>query len=708
MSATKFFSTLYAHQSGVLELRTFGPDGDSTKAKTLRRKANALRDFVLVENGIVDEPKVLSFIKGCNAAHLGAFYGVALRARESLKDRKGDAAHCQTLTTLFVDADFKHLGEEETIRRINAAPLAPSMVVESGGGLHPYWILDSSSAFYLKRELPAAKLWLRHIAASAAGVVDESVSEPARVLRIPGSYNFKYDPPRLVTLSLHTDQVYALSDIQKAWGKPDTLKSSETSESETFVIPETIPQGDRHTLLYRFLRSQKARAVPLDVALVGCHALNEQQCQPPIARKELDDYLRRVWDQTDSPDFDGQKKGDFLRHPETHKILAKNQTNIKRALKKLGVTLRYNEFSKKTLVTYGEYSGPYEDPQRNRIWLHIDSKFHFQIPEGYFDMFMLDHAYRNPVHPVRDYFDGLVWDKVKRVDEWLIAYARAGDGAYTRAVSALMLLSAVRRIYQPGVKFDEMVVLESEQGKGKSSLLLALCHDKTWFSDDLPLNVDAKQIIERTQGKWIIEAAELSGMHSSKVEHLKSMMSRQVDGPVRMAYAHLPCEQRRQFVLVGTTNAHAYLDDSTGNRRFWPVYHEEVDLEALARDKDQLWAEAVVRHKAGESIRLSPELYTQAAIQQERRRSVDPWEPLLESNFTEDYTRVAPQEIWKVLGIPVDRQDARMAKRVAAIMQRLGYRRMSMRDPDDAARVVKGWGKGEARLPYKEDKKEEM
>ena len=294
---------------------------------------------------------------------------------------------------------------------------------------------------------------------------------------------------------------------------------------------------------------------------------------------------------------------------------------------------------------------------------------------------------------MRDYLNALAWDQQERLDEWLMAYANAGGSTYTRAVGGLMLVSAVRRVYQPGVKFDEMVVLESEQGTGKSSLLRALCPLDAWFSDDLPLNVDAKQIIERTRGKWIIEAAELSGMHASRVEHLKSMMSRQFDGPVRMAYARLPIEEPRQFVLVGTTNAHVYLSDPTGERRFWPVHVKTIDVEAAERDRDQLWAEAVMRHKRGDSIRLSPELYEQAALQQERRRAVDPWEPLLETEFPDDYCRVVPREIWKALGISTDRQDARMAKRVTEVMQRLGFRRMTVWNSDDG-RAAKGWGRG--------------
>ena len=308
-----FLTTLYAGQTSVLELHTFGPDGDDEAARALRREANHLRDFVPVKNGVVDEERVTRFIDGCNAAHLGAFFGVALRSQISLKTRKGDAKHCQTLTTLFVDADYKHLGEDDTISRINACPLPPSMVVESGGGLHPYWILKHP--FFLKHEMKDAKRWLRHIAASVADVVDESVSEPARVLRLPGSYNFKkeYDPPRLVTLSLHTDRVYSLDEIGAAFGEPTEPENVETSG---FKVPDTISKGDRHSTIYRFLRSQKARDVPLDVALAGCHALNKTKCDPPIAAKELDDYLRRVWDQENEPGFDRNKKSRAFPYTE--------------------------------------------------------------------------------------------------------------------------------------------------------------------------------------------------------------------------------------------------------------------------------------------------------------------------------------------------------------------------------------------------------
>src|SRR5262249_50019060 len=163
-----------------------------------------------------------------------------------------------------------------------------------------------------------------------------------------------------------------------------------------------------------------------------------------------------------------------------------------------------------------------------------------------------------------------------------------------RAVGALSLIAAVRRVRQPGCKFDEILVLEhEEQGTDKSTALRTLAVNDDWFSDDLPLNADSQKVIESLRGRWIIEAAELSGIRRADVEHMKALLSRQIDR-ARMSYGRLVSEVRRQCVFFGTTNSSEYLRDETGNRRIWPVGIKRVDIDALKRDRDQLWAEASV------------------------------------------------------------------------------------------------------------------
>jgi predicted P-loop ATPase len=392
-------------------------------------------------------------------------------------------------------------------------------------------------------------------------------------------------------------------------------------------------------------------------------------------------------------------QSDFLQNKQGV-IIANAQENIVRALDKLSVELTFNEFAEVKMMRVG--SGPNKavtDTDVVRLWFEIDRQFGFRpSKELFFDLLdMVAHDHLR--HPVREYLDALTWDGHPRVDQWLMTYAAAADTEYVRAVSRLVLLAAVRRVRHPGCKFDELLVLESDQGKNKSTALRVLCPEESWFSDDLPLDVESKEVIERTLGKWIVEASELSGMRGNKVEHLKGFLSRQVDGPVRMAYAREPKNAPRQFIVIGTTNDHSYLHDVTGNRRFWPVRIGDFDAEGIRLDRDQLWAEAAQREASGESIRLSPELYDHAALQQERRRSEDPWEYTLGTKFDEEFQRIAPDEIWEALGIPTERRNEQAMRRVRQILQRTGFRPMSVRNRD--GKIVKGWARGEGQRDTK-------
>lgn len=384
-------------------------------------------------------------------------------------------------------------------------------------------------------------------------------------------------------------------------------------------------------------------------------------------------------------------------------ILANNQENVRLAIEKLDVSLSFDVFSQKPLIEYPStngkspgYSGPLIDQVVRHIWLEVDTRFKFRPSKDFFYDVSENIANGNRFHPVIDYLKSLVWDEVPRIEEWLIKSAKAADTQYVRAVSSIMLLAAVKRVTHPGCKYDEMVVLESgAQGLMKSTALRTLCPDERWFSDDLPLNVDAKQIVERTIGKWIIEASDLSGMNPYQVEHLKGMLSRQVDGPVRLAYGRLPVEQPRQFIIVGTTNSYTYLTDSTGNRRFWPIRVEYFDIDWIKNNRDQLWAEAYKREQAGESIRLHPSLYKHAELQQERRRIEDPWEIKLNEEFAPNVRhRLSWDEVWAHLGISIDRRDQKSTKRVLDSMKRLGFRKITIRRKDDN-KEVKGFARDE-------------
>lgn len=373
--------------------------------------------------------------------------------------------------------------------------------------------------------------------------------------------------------------------------------------------------------------------------------------------------------------FASQQQQDFTRDKDG-RILAGSIANIRLALQKLDVIAAFNAFSRELRIDDRHL----DDVALDRLWVRIDDEFRFRPSKELLQTVLVTEGHARPFHPVLDYLDRLRWDQRPRLDRWLTEYAGAPDTAYVRAVSAIVLIAAVRRARRPGCKFDELLIIESQQGTHKSSALRALCPDDDWFSDDLPLGVDSKLVIERTTGRWIIEAAELHGNRGREAEALKAFLSRQTDGPVRLAYARMPTTVPRQFVIIGTTNSRlAYLKDMTGARRFWPVAVAGFDLVAITRDRDQVWAEAAAREAAGESIRLDGSLWADAAIEQEDRRAGDPWEsilePLLDGGGIVAVDHLPVSAIWDALKVEASHMDNRHADRVAAIVQRYGFTR---------------------------------
>jgi len=386
------------------------------------------------------------------------------------------------------------------------------------------------------------------------------------------------------------------------------------------------------------------------------------------------------------------RDSDFIRDGNGL-IVKDHQENISRALTMLNVELTFNEFSDKLLVGR---TTPLEDRHLNELWFRIDEEFRFRPSYDFFEKVIKRIAWNNGFHPVKEYLATLQWDNVPRINRWLIESAGAEESDYVQAISAIVLIAAVRRIKQPGCKYDEMIVLESSQGLQKSSALRALCPNPEWFSDDFELNATSQRIIESTIGKWLVEAQELSGMSKAQSELLKSNLSRQIDGPARMAYARLPIERARQFVMIGTTNSKAYLADSTGARRFWPVDVSRFDVAWIIEHRDQLWAEAAHREALGESNRLPESLWAAAGEAQESRREIDPWEPLVKQalisahelhDYHDRHSRVVTSFLWNAVNVQSERRTRREETRMSEILQRLGFRRTKVRPAGEVVQV---------------------
>lgn len=243
----------------------------------------------------------------------------------------------------------------------------------------------------------------------------------------------------------------------------------------------------------------------------------------------------------------------------------------------------------------------------------------------------LDHSY----NPVKDYIEQEPWDGIKRAETLFIDYLGAKDTAYNRATTKITLTGGIARIYQPGIKFDTMLVLTGKQGIGKSTLLSSLANNGAWFTDHLSGMGKDKDDYVNIQGQWIVEAGELSAMSKTSIEDTKRFLSARND-KYREPYATIATEHPRQCIVFGTTNSQAFLNDLTGARRFLPVscgINEPTKnvFKADPHDLQQVWAEAKTWYEAKEPLYLSPEMEQIANVQRENAKSDDPQADLIES-----------------------------------------------------------------------------
>jgi putative DNA primase/helicase len=307
-------------------------------------------------------------------------------------------------------------------------------------------------------------------------------------------------------------------------------------------------------------------------------------------------------------------------------------------------------------------------------------------------------AHRNPYHPVRDYLRGLQWDQQPRLETWLTTYCHAEDTPYTRAVGAKTLLSWVARVEEPGCKADCVTILQGAQGIGKSTTWEILA-GKPWFSDTMP-DIERKDAMEVLHGKWIVELGELAVMRRSEREAIKRFVSSPSDH-FRPSYGRRAMTFPRQTIFAGTTNKDQFLQDETGGRRWWPVFiPQKCDLEALRRDRDQLFAEAFDRYQHGAQWYLTPDEDALAAAEQEDRFEVDPWEePVLahlEAVLKDGDPYVTTQDLLsRCLGLEVlAQQNQSHTKRLGAILRRhkwQGNKPVWIKTPAGEQKQIKAW-----------------
>jgi len=619
--------------------------------------------------------------------------------RSGVANRK--ATKDDVARALYLHVDVDDVGALDRIRKHLPKPTA---VVFSGGGYQAFWKLREPSA-----DLARVERINQQIAQKLGG---DNCHNIDRIMRLPGTINVpnakKRKAGRVAALAYvvasETDwsRLFDLGDFDDPNPtKPPVRVATEVAEIGPIGIdqlPVNLPEPVRALIERgddvdnplgsaeaRFpSRSEVVWSVACSLASAGCSTeqIAGVLLNPAfgisasiLEKRKAAQYALRQGQRAVEAGENGWP--DVARGGKPKSTLR----NTILAMRRMGLRFAFDQFRYRKTVQGAqiqEYQGDLRDDACSVLRHAIIEQFEFDPGKENSREAAQTLSVGSPFHPIREYLDGLAWDMTPRIDGWLTAYMGAEATPLTNAIGRIVLIAAVRRIRQPGAKFDNILVLEGAQGGGKSTAIKLLAGAEN-FSDQDILTLDPKAQMEALEGVWLYEICELEGITRADTAKVKAFASRAVDQG-RPAYARFKEARPRQAIFIGTTNDDKYLRDMTGNRRFWPVKVGKVDLEAIERDRDQLWAEAAYWEAKRESIVLAEELWPLAQVEQESRLEDDPWRDVLanvdlsEANLVGDFVRISTADLLSVhLEIPAERQYQSQTKRVAAVMRKLGW-----------------------------------
>jgi hypothetical protein len=653
------------------------------------------------------------------------YQGVCVQSRHPERGSRGKSTDVSAVMGLWADIDIKsqhHAAENlpttiaEAQRVIDSVPFPPTITVNSGYGLQPYWLFREPFEIANEDDRRAAaelivafQQYLRNTASRYNWTVD-STADLARILRLPGTFNIKGSTPILVS--------FTATDNEPRYNPSDFEEFLEYETDHSLLTPPAPVEGG-HEIGADFARISNNcawvrhciadaatlpepewyRALAVTARCSGGRSLAHQisQAHSKYTAAETDKKFDQSLLQSRAPrcqyisnhfDPGGSMCGECVHYgrinspvklgiaaparpaPVTDDGVARDEeapepapasaanphwrdmllrsvsTEAPKGLLANAITafrhspawdgvLAFNAFSLTTMAMkpppwmelVAEYPRPWTDRDDCLAadWLQRE---HIEVRPDTAGQAAQAVAHDHEYHPVREWLADLKWDGQARVATWLNRYLGVPDDTYSRAVAEKWLVSAVARIHEPGAKADCVLILEGPQGLRKSTALNVLGYP--WFTDQIP-DLGSKESSIQIQGVWIVEIAELASINRSALDATKAFMSRATDR-FRPPYGKRSIDAPRQCVFAGSVNPGGigYLNDETGARRFWPVVCTGIDIDALQRDREQIWAEAVASYRSGVKWWMDTRDLELAAEQhQSDRYNDDVWDEMI-------------------------------------------------------------------------------
>lgn len=462
------------------------------------------------------------------------------------------------------------------------------------------------------------------------------------------TYQWEYDP-----------EEYPIADADDTVLR--LLSVGKKLNFDKFTSPDKIPDGKRNETIYKLACSLQSRGLGDGSILAACLSENEAKCNPPLSDAEVgkivDSALRHEKGSKAYPSaaveldliYDTDKDGNpkIRQCAENVAKVVLNDPALANKIKEDTFGHRLMYLGQLPWRAEGDTIGEWSDKDDSALRSYLHMRYRLRNKGDYEDGFNMA-LFENSYDPLVGYLNALEWDGTPRIDDALHYMLGVEKTEYNLAVFRLFLQGAVRRAYEPGCKFDNMIVLIGRQGDGKSTLFKFLACNEDWYTDNFNFrDTKNKATIEYMTGKWILEMGEMEVMKKDTVtsNELKAFISSQADD-YRVPYEKRPQRRPRQCIFCGTSNDKNFLKDRTGNRRYWPI-----DCHATEETKDrifdystsrpylqQVMAEAVHYYKEhpNEDLRLPRRIEFMAEEAQDEHLEEDVWVQIIDDYLDED------------------------------------------------------------------------